>query len=497
MGRFLKCDGLCAFFIIKGYQNLIIVQINRIDERIHQCLPLVFQVHVQLTEPHQPETNKFLFDLGLCQLFFRNAGFKFTLGFFELLQPFLGGAGKDSGLNRIEHILDTRFRIPELLLIEGKICILPVLQFHDLGDDGFHSGIIPHKLHGLVDHQIFQPLFADGLFLAALVLFCGSTFIITMNFARPARAALTKHQRTAVATVQLGGQQVIILCLSTSRGFLVFGDFFLHILKQFQWNDGRDGIRHDHIPEFQFSDVTPILEHMFNAVIGERTADRVLDTILVQPVPNLLHRKSIPVLPERFQHERGGKRINVEFPLGIQRISKGSTATVAAAFQDVLGLSTDNLFGKVSGIILGITFQHRLQNDAFRPLGDDLGGRHELDTIFLQLGLIPGTVVAVPGKTVELPDQHDVKQLLVAVFYHLLELRAVVRLGRDGTVDVVLDDGDAVLFGIGGAFPDLTFDGFFALVVTGIAGVDHGGHGRHLTLYVNKRWSVLSKQCFV
>ena len=33
-------------------------------------------------------------------------------------------------------------------------------------------------------------------------------------------------------------------------------------------------------------------------------------------------------------------------------------------------------------------------------------------------------------------------------------------------VDVVLDDGDAVLFGIGGAFPDLTFDGFFALVVT-------------------------------
>ena len=105
--RFSKGDGLCSFFIVKGYQNLIIVQINRIDERIHQRLPLVFQAHVQFTEAHQPETDKFLFDFWLCQLFFCNAGFKLTLGFFELLQPFLGGTGEDSGLNRVEHILDT------------------------------------------------------------------------------------------------------------------------------------------------------------------------------------------------------------------------------------------------------------------------------------------------------------------------------------------------------------------------------------------------------
>ena len=93
------------------------------------------------------------------------------------------------------------------------------------------------------------------------------------------------------------------------------------------------------------------------------------------------------------------------------------------------------------------------------------GGRHELDTILLQLGLVPGTVVAVPGKTVKLPDQHNVKQLFVAVFYHLLKLRAVVRFGRDGTVNVVLDDGDAILFRIGSAFTNLAFNGFFALVI--------------------------------
>ena len=187
----------------------------------------------------------------------------------------------------------------------------------------------------------------------------------------------------------------------------------------------------------------------------------------------------------------------MELPLGIQRVAKGSTTTVAASFQDVLSLSTHDLLGKVGGVVFRITFQHRFQNDAFRPLGDDLGGRHELDAILLQLGLVPGTVVAVPSKTVQLPDQHNVKQLLVAVLNHLLKLRAVVRFCRDGTVDVVLDDGDAVLFGIGGAFTNLTFNGFFALTVSRIAGIDHGGHGRHLTLHIIERWNVHLKQCFV
>ena len=367
MGRFLKRDGLCTFFIVKGYQNLIIVQINRIDERIHQRLPLVFQAHVQFTEAHQPETDKFLFDLGLCQLFFRNAGFKLSLGFFELLQPLLGGTSEDSGLNRVEHILDTRFRIPELLLIEGKIGVLPVLQLHDLGNDGFHGGIVPDKLHGLVDHQIFEPLFADGFLLAALLLFDRGTFIVAVDFSRPACTAFAKHQRTAAATVQLGGQQVIVLCLSPGRGFLVFGNLFLHIIEQFQRHDGRNRIRHDHIPEFQFSDITPVFEHVLHAVVSKFASDRVLDAVFIQPVPNLFHREAIPILRERFQYERGCKRVDVKFPLGIQRISKCSTTTVAASFQDVLCLSTDNLFGKVSGVVFRIALQHRFQNNTLRP----------------------------------------------------------------------------------------------------------------------------------
>ena len=60
-----------------------------------------------------------------------------------------------------------------------------------------------------------------------------------------ADTAFAKHQCTALAAVQLGGEQIAFLCLMTGRGFFVFGDFLLHILKQFQRNNGRDGIRHD------------------------------------------------------------------------------------------------------------------------------------------------------------------------------------------------------------------------------------------------------------
>ena len=113
------------------------------------------------------------------------------------------------------------------------------------------------------------------------------------------------------------------------------------------------------------------------------------------------------------------------------------------------------------------------------------------------MGLVPGTVVAIPGKAVELPDNDDIKDSALAVLNHLLELRSVVRFCRNGTVDVVLHHREAVLLGIGSAFPNLTFDGFFSLAVSEIASVDHGGHGRHLTLHIIERWSVLSKRCFV
>ena len=57
---------------------------------------------------------------------------------------------------------------------------------------------------------------------------------------------------------------------------------------------------------------------------------------------------------------------------------------------------------------------------------------------FFQLVLVVHGIEPIPGKAVErFPDQNNIKQLLVAVLYHLLELRAIIRLGRDGAVNVI------------------------------------------------------------
>ena len=99
-----------------------------------------------------------------------------------------------------------------------------------------------------------------------------------------------------------------------------------------------------------------------------------------------------------------------------------------------------------------------------------------MDTVLFQDHLVVCTIKTVPGKAVKFPDENNIIQLLAAVFDHLLELRAIVRFGRECTVNVVLDDRDAVLFRISRAFPNLAFDGFLTLIIRGIAGIDYGGH---------------------
>ena len=200
--------------------------------------------------------------------------------------------------------------------------------------------------------------------------------------------------------------------------------------------------------------------------------------VLVQPVPDLCHDRTFIVPLEGFRDKGSRKGIRLKALLCINDVTDRDSPAVILSFKRIFSHPTHDLLRQVGGIIFGVTFQHRLQDNTLRPVRDDLGGGHQLDTILFELRLIAGTVIAVAGEAVQFPDQDHVEQLAFAVLDHLLELGPVVRLGRDGAVDVVPHHGDAVLLGIGGAFADLAFNGFFTLVVGGIAGVDDGGHSR-------------------
>ena len=167
-------------------------------------------------------------------------------------------------------------------------------------------------------------------------------------------------------------------------------------------------------------------------------------------------------------------------PVLIDHVTERNRATIINALESIFGHAAHDLFRQVSRVIFGIALQHRLQNNTLRASRNDFRCRYQFHAVPLQLGLVPGTVVAVSGKAVELPDNDDVKDATLTVLDHLLELRAVIRFCRDGTVNVVFDHRESVLLRIGSALPNLTFDGFFTLAVSRIAGIDHSGHGRHL-----------------
>ena len=147
----------------------------------------------------QPKADELLFHHRLGQFFFGNLCFQVFLLGFEGFQTLFGGAGQDAGLDGVEHILDAGLGFSELLLVEGQAGALPVLQLHDRCHKGIDDCVVLDQLYGLVDHQVFQPLFANCLFVAGLPLLGGRALVVAMHIAGAAGAAFTEHQCAAVA----------------------------------------------------------------------------------------------------------------------------------------------------------------------------------------------------------------------------------------------------------------------------------------------------------
>jgi len=263
----------------------------------------------------------------------------------------------------------------------------------------------------------------------------------------------------------------------TGRSAAVLLDFLLHFFKQVLVHDGRDAVGPYDVLEVVFSDVTFVRQQRLNTVVGELLVAVGGHTTVVQPVHQFFHGRAIVVTLEGFYHKGGFQRVNLKELFLIHLKTNGNRAAVVLPLQNILGHAAHNFFRKFCRVVFSHAGEHTLDHDTRRAVRDRLRGRYQLDMISFQLILIVGRIIAVSGKTVKLPDQHNVKQPFLAVLDHLLEVRAVIGFGGKGTVNIVLDDRDAVLFGISRTFTNLAFNGFLTLVIAGIAGVNHGSHG--------------------
>ena len=426
---------------------------------------MAFHVRVELAEPGQPETNLIFTQPRPSDFFFSDPNLKFFLLGFQLFQTRFSGVGQHTCLDGVQHILNAVLHLAHLLFQQRKRGVFLILQLHDLCNDGINHGIVLNQLHGFADYQIFQPLFTDGLFLTGLETLRGGALIIMMNDLVSTRTALAEHHRAAHSAEQLGGEQVIVLGLVTGRSAAVLLDFLLHFFKQVLVHDGRDAVRHYDILEVVFTNVPFVRQQRLNTVVGELLVAVGGHATVVQPVHQFFHSCAIVVPMKGFYHKGSFQRVDLKELLFVHLEANGNRAAVVLALQNILGHAAHNFFRKFCRVVFSHAGEHTLDHDTRRAVRDRLRGRYQLDMISFQLVLIMCRIVTISGETVKFPDQHNVKQPFLAVLDHLLEVRAVVCLGRKRTVDVVLDDRDAVLFGIGGAFTNLAFDGFFALVI--------------------------------
>ena len=426
-------------------------------------------VHVTLAEFFKPEPHPFAGQDGLFQLFFQNAGVQSFFPGFQFVQPLLGGRGQDALFNGFQKVCESFLRIPELLFQNRQPGVLLLLGFHNQIYQPFDDFIAENHLNSSFHHEPFQRLFADGFQVAVrlAVAFGVAALVVIVGVSHVAGAAFAAHERTALAAEQLGSQQIAhILFRRSTMGNLVLLKTLLYPVEQILVHDGGNAARCHNVLVAVFTYVAAVSENLEKAVLHKRFPGSGTQAALIQGCRDFLGWFAIGIPSEYLLHNGSRFRVDMVQPvlLANGEAQRHHTAVVLA-LEGVFALTARYFHGKFGGIVFRHANQHTLHHNAFRPLRNGFHGRHQMNTVLFQLVLVVHSIVAVPGKAVKLPDQNHIEDFLRAVLYHVLELRAVIRLGRVGTVNVGADHGDAVFLGVVLAVAQLSFNGRFSLAV--------------------------------
>lgn len=320
-----------------------------------------------------------------------------------------------------------------------------------------------------IQNEFTMRLLADSFQIAMrlAVAFGFAALVVIVGVSHVACAAFAAHERTALAAEQLGGQQIahILFCRATV-GNLVLLETLLYPVEQVLVHDGGNAARCHDVFIAVFADVAAVAEDLEEAVLYERLPGAGTQAALIQGCCNLLSRFAVGVPGEDLLHDGSRFRVDMVQPvlLANGEAQRNDTAVVLA-LEGVFALTARHFQGEFGGIVFRHANQHTLHHNAFRPLRDGFHGRHQMGTVLFQLVLVVHGIEPIPGKAVELPDQNHIEDFLRAVLDHPLKVRAVIRFGRVGTVNVGADHSDAVLLGVVLAVAQLSLNGRFTLAV--------------------------------
>lgn len=458
---------------MEGNQQLIIIDINRLDEASNEPFSLFSRRGVQIAVAFQPTENLFSGEYRLCDFLFNDSGFQITFLCFELIHSIGKCLAEHTRLNRIDDVLNIGVDLTEFGFQNRKGGIRLSLKLKNRIGNRIENFTVVQLEHGFLNHQIFNPLFGNRFFVASLLFLCALTFVIIIPLSRTAGSALSIHGGAAFPTEQLRGKQIKVLCLVTGGGFLIFDPHLLNPIKQVLGNDSGEGIRNHDISVLVFTDVLAVTQHTAHRVKADSIALNAPNLTIIQIHAKLFDGFTSGVSFKDLKHDGSEKRVRKIVLFLVQHQTKGNRTAVTLAFQSVFRMSTHDLFRKIGGIILSHAFQHRFQNDTLRSLRDSLHSGNDFHAVLFQGILISGGIVAVTGKAVQLPDDHRVKELLCAVLNHPLKIRTLICFSGKRPVNVSPYNAVTVALGVIFAFPKLTLDGFLALIIRGITGIDY------------------------
>ena len=353
-----------AILVVERDQHPVIVQKNGIDKNFDQRFPLLFLRNIELSKFHQPEPDEILIEARLLQLFVCNFCSQLIFLDFQRFQTLFRCPGVQAVLDSLHQVFQLFVDLLQLLFQQRDRGILLILDIHDELNDLVDHRIVLNQLHGLPDDQIFQPVLLHGLFVAAPAPLDVSAFIIIVGAPGCTGSAFTKHQRTALAAEQLGGQQIFLVCLATGRGTLVLIQTLLHPIKQLFRNNNRNCIWYNDVPERQFANVPTVLQHGIHAAVGHFATQHIADTLVVEKVYDLHHLIAVVIPLKCFQHQRSGQWVKMIKLVIVDFIADGSRTASTLPFQSVLSLTTDHLFGQLCRIVFCHAFQQRFHQNA-------------------------------------------------------------------------------------------------------------------------------------
>ena len=353
-----------AILVVERDQHPVIVQENGIYKNFNQRFPLLFLRNIELSEFHQPESDEILIEAGLLQFFICDFYSQLIFLNFQRFQTLFRCPGVQAVLDCLHQVVQLFVDLSQLLFQQRDRGVLLILDIHDQLNDLVDHRIVLNQLHGLPDDQIFQPVLLHGLFIAALAALDVGAFIIIVGASGGTGSAFAEHQRTTLAAEQLGGQQIFLVCLATGRGTLILIQTLLHPVKQVFRNNNRNCIRHNDVPERQFSNVPAVLQHGVHTTVGHFAAQHIADALIVEEVYDFHHLITVVIPLKGFQHQRRGQRVKVIKLFLVDFVANGSCAASAFPFQGVLGLTTDHLLGQLCGIVFRHTFQQCFHQNA-------------------------------------------------------------------------------------------------------------------------------------